>query len=256
MSTRKRPLRELSQAPQTPRTAPTTPHAIKALQQRSGAGQRSARANKLQRNVARPTSARGILRRLAKATAPETKKRISTPIGKENVPEDGSEEKQIDEEETERPDFTLPILDEVDDEDESELGAAPTPTALLEDNRQDPTITFQNIPIAPLQEPNESERPARKSWGKSGISQAADDEEADYTIELGRRAVSEGPADRYPRSSFGSIRMNDFGIEEQRRTSVKTVENPLGASEDDYFDPGFGLADNDDLDQGYVFHAF
>ena len=255
MSTRKRPLRELSQAPQTPRAAPTTPHAIKALQQRSGVGQRSARVNRLQQDVARPTSARGILRRLAKATAPETKRRISTPIGKENAPEDAPDGKQIDSDETESLEFTLPIVDEVDDEDESELGAPPTPTALLEDDRPDPTITFQNVPLAPPQEPNGSEKRARSSLRKSGISQTTDDEddgEADHTIELGRRAVSEVPVDRYPRSSFGSIRMSDFGVEEQRRTSVKTVGNPLVAPEDDHFDPGIGLADNDDLDQGYV----
>lgn len=259
MSSKKRPLRELSQAPQTPRYAPSTPHAIRALQQRSGAGQRSTRISKLRPDVQRPDSARGILRRLAKITAPVTSRRVSTPIGKENVPTSAREKKRIslggeddDDEVDKGPDFTLPIVEENGSEDgiESELGKAPTPSALPGAD-YDPTITFQTIPMATEARQSMSERPNRRVSYISNMSRDGEDVDDDREVEVGRRAVSEGPVDRYPRTSFGSIRMSDFGLDERRVSDVAEGNHTGFAAHDDYeFVVGFG--DDSEPEYEYV----
>jgi hypothetical protein len=253
MSSKKPPLRELSQAPQTPRYAPSTPHAIRALQQRSGAAQRSTRISKLRVDVQRPDSARGILRRLAKITAPVSSRRVSTPIGKENVPTSARGKKRIAPEEEEDddegedevskgPDFTLPIVEENGSEDgiESELGEAPTPSALL-GAEYDPTITFQTIPMTTEARKSMSERPNRRVSYISNMSRDGEDVDDDRDVEIGRRAVSEGPADRYPRTSFGSIRMSGFGLDEERVSDIAEGNHTGFAAHDDYeFVVGFG----------------
>jgi hypothetical protein len=246
MSSKKRPLRELSQAPQTPRYAPSTPHAIRALQQRSGAGQRSTRISKLRPDVQRPDSARGILRRLAKITAPISSRRVSTPIGKENAPEE--DEDDVDK----GPDFTLPIVEENGSEDgiESELGEAPTPSALTGAD-YDPTITFQTIPMTTEARQSMSERPNRRVSHISNMSRDGEDVDDDREVEMGRRAVSEGPADRYPRTSFGSIRMSDFGLD-QRRVSDIAEGNQTGFTAHDDYEFVVGFGDDSEPEHEYV----
>ena len=258
MSSKKRPLRELTQAPQTPRYAPSTPHAIRALQQRSGAGQRSARTNKLRPDAQRPDSARGILRRFAKITAPTTKRRISTPIGKENVQAASTGKRRFelvdgDDEVEERPDFTLPIVEENgwEDEIDSDFGEAPTPS-VLPGGDYDPTITFQTIPLASEARQSMSEGPKRRVSRISNVSGNGEDAEDDGEIEMGRRAASEGPMDRYPRSSFGSIRMSDFGLDQQKQISDHVEENQPGFGAHDDYDTGVGFGDDLELEFEYV----
>jgi histone H3/H4 len=238
MSSKNRPLRELSQAPQTLCYAPSTPHAIRALQQRSGARQRSTRINKTRTDALRPDSARGILRRLAKITAPVTKRRVSTPSVKENA---STGKTEVDDVVDERPDFTLPIVEENgwDDEPESDLGEAPTPSA-LPGGDYDPTITFQTIPVAAETRQSMGERARRRV---SRISNTSRDE--DREVEIGRRAVSEGPMDRYPRSSFGSIRMSDFGLDQQGQISDNTEGDKTGFGAPDDYDIGVGFDDDE-----------
>ena len=254
MSSKKRPLRELSQAPQTPRYAPSTPHAIRALQQRSGAGHRSTRINKLRPDAQRPDSARGILRRLAKITAPATKRRVSTPVGTENVQSASAGKRGFDltgedDEVEERPDFTLPVMEENgwEDEVDSDLGEAPTPSA-LPGGDYDSTITFQTIPVASEARQSMSERPERRASHISNISREVEDAEYDREVEIGRRAVSEGPLDRYPRSSFGSIRMSDFGLDQQKRISDNVERDQAGSGAYDEYNIGVGFGDDHELD--------
>jgi hypothetical protein len=254
MSSKKRPLRELSKAPQTPRYAPSTPHAIRALQQRSGAGQRSTRINKTRADTQRPESARGILRRLAKITAPVTKRRVSTPTGKENVQavspgKQAVELAEGDDDLNERPDFTLQIIEENgwEDEIDSDLGEAPTPSA-LPGGDYDPTITFQTIPVTADARQSMSERPQRRMSRISNISEDGEDSEYDRDVEIGRRAVSEGPGDRYPRSSFGSIRMSDFGLDQQRQISFNAEEDKTGFGAHDEYDFGVGFGEDNEPD--------
>jgi hypothetical protein len=258
MSSKKRPLRELSQPPQTPRYAPSTPHAIRALQQRNGAGQRSTRINKTRTDAQRPDSARAILRRLAKITAPVTKRRISTPTGKENVQsalrgKKAFELVEEDDEVGDRPDFTLPIVEENgwEDEGDSELGEAPTPSA-LPGGDYDPTITFQTIPVASEARQLMSERSQRRVSRASNISTDGEDAEYNREVEIGRRAVSDGPMDRYPRSSFGSIRMSDFGLDHQGRTSYNAEGEKTGFGAHDDYNTGIGFGDDHEPDLEYV----
>ena len=219
-----KPLRSLPQIPATPRWAPSTPHAIRALQQRSGGRRKSTKIN-------RPDSARNILSQFATITAPHTKRRVSTPQPKLSTPA-GKENTyspfipQLDEdlengEEPERPDFTLPIEELDEDED---AGAAPTQQTLPGGD----DYTFRSIDFATRHvKPPTSVRSERiRRTSRMSILPSPDedvddqDDEGDLTaqsVEYGRRAISEGPAwDRYPRSSFGSIRMSDFGLEESR----------------------------------------
>lgn len=235
MTSRKRPLGEISQAYSTPaRYAPSTPHARRALQERSGAKQRSAHSirhpvNRTSDTVRPDGSARNILRQFARITAPITKKRVSTPIHK--VAED-KENQRPDENEDDsvllkRP--TLALEDSIEEED-SELPVAPTPSVLPEDDEEDqPTITFQNLSQAREERANSERVDRRKSIISFGVHDDRDSDEedddndgADATImtERGRRAISEEVTGRFSRYSFGSIRMSDFGTElEIRRES-------------------------------------
>ena len=84
---------------------------------------------------------------------------------------------------------------------------------------------------------------------------AGPDDEADLTaqsIEYGRRAISEGPGwDRHPRSSFGSIRMSDFGLEESR--SGKELGREQSVILDDLsIDMGANVADATELEEWYT----
>jgi histone H3/H4 len=141
------------------------------------------------------------------------------------------------------PDFTLPIVEENGSEDsiESELGEAPTPSALLGGADYDPTITFQTIPMATEARQSMSERPNRRVSHISTMSRDGEDVDDDREVEIGRRAVSEGPVDRYPRTSFGSIRMSDFGLDQRRVSDIAEGNHTEFTAHDDYeFVGGFG----------------
>lgn len=232
MSTsKKQPLRSLPQLPATPRWAPSTPHAIRALQQRSGGGARRKSANRNNRS----DSARSILRQLARVAAkknsdnrkPSTS--TSTPANKENAQNPFLALSDDDLEDVNgpvKPDFTLPINEGDEDEDGDNTGLAPTRRELPGGD----DYTFKSIDFAahPTSPPTSvrSERVRRVSRASFFLPfpDPEDDEALDndgeltvQSIEYGRRAVSEGPGwDRYPRSSFGSIRMSEFGLEESR----------------------------------------
>ena len=161
MSSRKRPLTELQSSHTPSRYAPSTPHAIRALQQRSGAKNRTVRKHAATDTV-RPDSARGILRQLARLTAPTTKRIIPTPgtvKGKENRASDQDEDDRL----GKRPRLALDIdesLDSVEapealeeyDEEDSEILVAPTPSILPDDDqdpsgveKDNPTFTLKSI---------------------------------------------------------------------------------------------------------------
>jgi histone H3/H4 len=222
MSTRKRPLGERSNPPSaalTPRRwAPSTPHAIRALQERSGAKTRSLRTRKIAPEVVDPASARGVLRRLAKLTAPTTRTlRTPNTIGKENaLPARGSSAEDDDDEHlTKRPRMTFDIDESIDEsveeeppqyeEEDSDLPTAPTPSVLPD---EDPTITFQSINVA-----SGNRRKSRLSMPPVDRDEELDDEDQTMMTERGRRAVTEEATGRLSRYSFGSIRMSDFGAE-------------------------------------------
>jgi histone H3/H4 len=136
------------------------------------------------------------------------------------------------------------------DEDDSELPAAPTPSVLPEDEA-DPTMTFKAIDFArvPTWEGRSASEKPRRSGGRVSFApiDADEDEEDEDTVltgEVGRRALSEGPLDRYNRNSFGSIRMSDFAFDvEARRQSGKT--DASGFILDDYAP---AMDDNEDMD--------
>ncbi len=252
--------------PNTPtRYAPSTPHALRALQQQSARKTRSARATRTIRakdkDVVRPDSARGILRRLAKITA-QSKKGIDegmralsgvVDVEKENVrPPD--EDDDAGEEVLKQPRLTLNIDDEDDsldldaselpegyddEEDTEELPAVPTPS-ILPDNEDDmpdgergePSVTFKTIDFANAR--RGSGRPVSEKLGRrksrlsfaqlrSEVDEPEEEEEDDPTIltERGRRAVSEEVTGRLSRYSFGSIRMSDFGEDLEVRRESK-----------------------------------
>ena len=264
MPTRKHPLDAIPQAPapQTPRRyAPSTPHAIRATQQRSGAAQRTARRKLPQRSsLTRPDSAGGIFRRLAKLEAPVTKKRVATPVEKENVAidADGEDNDVYDEEaedELQRPEFTLPILGQGsedegagDDEGEDVLDEAPIPSELPGGEFEyDPTVIFKSIDFA--SKGIQSARRERKRPSESRISTRVDnteEDEEDITVEVGRRAVSEGPS----RISFGSVGMSGFEIDTgdgSGRDPTMKVSRPQW----DYQDIPLDSNDFIGVDQGY-----
>ena len=161
---------------------------------------------------------------MAQLTAAQTKRRASTPEkGKENATARDSAEE--DEPAQKRPNLTLNFGIE-EDQDDSELPAAPTPSALFDDGSDDgqPTFTFRSIDFANATERQpQSERLDRRRSRVSfapSIGGGEEDSDADVTAEIGRRAVSEGPTERLTRYSFGSIRMSDFGPDlEVRRDS-------------------------------------
>ena len=253
MSSRKHPLAELSAPPQrTPaRSAPSTPYTRRALEQRSAAKQRSAKGRKSLHAGHHPLSIGGILRRLAKATAPHAKKSQLTPL---NNKENAQPEEDV-EEESEEDAYISPRLmhlAENVDEDDSELPAAPTPSVLPEDvDGGDPTMTFKAIDFARASTSDgrpASEKPRRSggrdSFAPTEVDGEIDEDDTVLTAEMGRRALSEGPLDRYNRNSFGSIRMSDFAFDvEQRRQSGKT--DASGFIFDDYMP---AMDDDEDMD--------
>jgi len=214
---------------------------------------RSTRKTVLKTNeLPRPDSARGILKRLAQLTAPLTKRRVVTPVGKENkVPGQDEDRDEGEDVGLARPELTLPIEEDgAGGEDEgSELPTAPTPSALPDDD-YDHTMTFKSIDFAR----NENLRRASESSRQLFRGDQDEDEDtdvtADITAEIGRRAVSEGPpTERFPRGSFGSIRMSDFGEElEVRRSSDFRKRR---AEETSGLDDGIGIGSDGDLEREF-----
>lgn len=213
----------------------------------------------------RPDSARGILRRLAKITAPLTRKTIPTPAtarGKEN--QDPGRDRTI-EDGVKRSQLFLDVDDSLDDiplptheeEEDSELPVPPTPSILPGDddgnpeNPHDPTITFKSIDFAAAGQSNadiDRRRSRMSIFSAHQRDTGDDDDENTILTEIGRRAISEEPTGRLSRYSFGSIRMSDFGSElEIRRessfqdqTNTGKVVPPSGeiVFEDGSFDVG------------------
>lgn len=253
MSSRKRPLAEVHNSRTPARQAPLTPHALRAFQQRSGAKTRSYRKRRAFSEEVRPDSARGILRQLAKITAPLTKKTIPTPAiarGKENKDpaRDGSPSVEA-QYGLKRPRLSLDIDDSVDDvsppyheeEEDSELPVAPTPSILPgedddhhESRGSDPTITFESIDFATVRTGHTladiDRQRSRLSFYSTDQHNADEaDEEPTILTEIGRRAISEEPTGRLSRYSFGSIRMSDFGSELEIRRDSGLREQTMDA---------------------------
>lgn len=163
----------------------------------------------------------------------------------------------------------LPPPDVGDEDEDSELPVAPTPSILPDDDDEnhdirrwrgdgsgDPTITFRSIDFA--RQPRRSiEGGGRRVSGlpfpASEPAGDPDDAEDDPTIlsEYGRRAISEEPTGRLSRYSFGSIRMDDFGSElEIRRESDQQQDKDKAVNViNDYV--GVGIDDQDDMPFDY-----
>jgi hypothetical protein len=259
MSTKKKPVRAFPQLPTTPRWAPPTPRANRALQQKSERRRKSA-------NVNRPDSARNILRQLAKITAAQSKQRPSTPQAKPSTPaatenvhspfiSEGEEDWER-EEVPQRPEFTLPI-DEADEEENSEL--APTRQELP--GGEDYTFRSIDFAVKHSRPPTSLRSQRRRGYSRfpalpfpdeDGGSAIEEDDITAQSIEYGRRAVSEGPAwDRYPRSSFGSIRMSEFGLEESRLGNEPDKEKSI-IFDGCQADTGANMDEDLHLEDGYV----
>lgn len=245
MSTRKLPFAESSQPPKTPsRYAPSTPHTIRALQQRRSAKTRSVRTQKTTQNQVQPHSHRGVLRLLAKKLAPATKKRVVTPAGldKENISPENDKLEAVST--AKNPVFSLNIEESleplIDDDGDSELLVAPTPSVLPDDEDGDPTLTFKGFEFARIARAESEKidrRKARVSFAAFGDVEArsdADEDEPTVLTEIGRRAVSEEPTGHFSRYSFGSIRMSDFGTElEVRSESDEQGQKLVRGADDD-----------------------
>ncbi|KAH0848446.1 hypothetical protein AYO21_02533 [Fonsecaea monophora] len=263
MSSRKQTLKE-TQASQTPsRYAPSTPHAIRALQQRSGAKTRSVRRRRAFSDTVRPDSARGILRQLAKITAPASKRVIPTPgtvRGKENrAPwvESPLNEGDV-AQNAKRPRLALDIDESLesiempqpteDEDEDSELPAAPTPSILPDDDGKlynlDPTFTFRSLDYGrQIHSPEPSRRMSRRSFPASDpVGQASfngGDEEATFLSERGRRAETVEPTENLSRYDFGMIDMDGFHSElEIRRESLfQGFPESLEKTKHDFYTP-------------------
>jgi len=194
------------------------------------------------------------LRRLAKITAPTTRRRISTPLseqrGKENHLPSGDDG---DEEDLKQPKLNFQLEDSVEEED-SEILVAPTTSVLLEDTDDDeeqPTTTFHNIDEFHADERRKS-RVSFLPLSDPAIHDANDNDSADgdstFLTERGRRAVSEEPT-RMSRYSFGSIRMSEFGSEleirresdRQQKLAALEAEDKYTSVEVDFEDDGVNL---------------
>ena len=191
-----------------PRYAPSTPHALRALQQQSARKTRSARTVRTlkaaDRDVVRPDSARGILRRLAKITTQSQKgideslKALSgaVVVDKENVQPADENDGDGEEEMLKKPRLTLDIENEdesldvdvselpegyEDEEDTEELPAVPTPSILPDDDDDDThdveggekSVTFKAIDfaIAPPRSGQPSSERAEKRKSRLSFAQ-------------------------------------------------------------------------------------
>ncbi|KAJ9662927.1 hypothetical protein H2198_001155 [Neophaeococcomyces mojaviensis] len=243
MSSRKGPLAELSQPHATPsRRGPSTPHGLNTVQQRTGARLRSARSVRhVDANSVRPGSARGILRRLAKISAPTTKRRIVTPTSAHDAEENHAplQHDESDDEDMKQPKLNFQIEESIEEED-SEIPVAPTPSAFLEDTDDDdepPTVTFQNFDdghdVAQRRKSRVSFLPQSDSAIADENAEDGDDGNSTFMTERGRRAVSE-EATKMSRYSFGSIRMSEFGSELEIRRQSDRQQKLAALQVEDY----------------------
>jgi histone H3/H4 len=241
MSTRKRPLASPA------RSNPATPYTRRALEARSAAKQRSAQGRRSLHAGAQPLSIGGILRRLARATATKSQR---TPREREEDKENEAAQEGSDEDEA---GLSPRLMRWEEDDGEEELLVAPTPSVLPGEEDGDvqgeATLTFKAIDFVRGDGP--ASEKSRRSGARVSFAPMEGEQEDDdsvLTAEMGRRALSEGPPDRYTRNSFGSIRMSGFGLEELRRQSEK-MEDVSGIG-DDYV-PEMGDEEVDmDITQG------
>ena len=242
MSSRKRPLAELHNSHTPTRYAPSTPHALKALQQQSAAKTRSVRRKRALSDTVRPDSTRGILRQLARITAPTAKKLIPTPgtgRGKENRALDEGQE-DGNEKLLKRPRLTLdideslesieaPYLQEDDDEDDSELPIAPTPSILPDEDhernetpRDDPTFTLKSIDYATnVRSFHPDQGASRHSFPASDPGIYPGDEESTFLSERGRRAPTAEPTEAISHYDFSEINVENTNRYEQSESPDK-----------------------------------
>ncbi|OAP64998.1 hypothetical protein AYL99_00970 [Fonsecaea erecta] len=249
MSSRARALAETHPSQIPTRYAPSTPHALRALEQRSGAKTRSMRRRRAVSDTVRPDSARGILRQLARITAPVTRKVVRTPVtvrGKENkTPKAGRlmDDEEDEEQNVKRPRLALDIDESLesieapelgeDDDDDSELLVAPTPSILPDDDDEEeselqnhnPTFTLRSIDYRrQAHSPDDGRRLSRRSFPASDpVGQAGfhdGDGDSTFLSERGRRAETIEPTENLSRYDFGIIDMDGFHSElEIRRES-------------------------------------
>lgn len=243
MSERKRAIPRISQISRTPQGHnPITPLATSNSQLRH---KRTHPARSTQKaSGVKPSSARGILRRLAKITAPTTKRRIVTPTSiaydKENLPLEQSYGVSDDHK---KPIFARNVDVSLGEED-SEILVAPTPSALFQysddEVDQEPTLTF--LKEKPQLGRNDGGRMQTQVAFTPHSDSAIYEEDiaenggenSTFLTERGRRAISEEPT-RMSRYSFGSIRMSDFGTElEIRRESDRQKKLAELEAQDDY----------------------
>lgn len=247
MSMKKRPLTEIPQGRTNGPTAATAMPGSRRYhtpQSATTTERRSAYRNGIT-HVSRPGSARNVLRQLARVTATTTAKRVATPTStirdKENVsPIDSDEDVKDD---LIKPTSGFNIEESIEEEEDSDLPVAPTPSALLErsddEDLEQPTVTFLDATHAQSAISRRHQIPLAESslLYSDPTLPAIDGEgqhESTFLSERGRRAVSEDRT-RMSRYSFGSIRMSDFGSElEIRRESDRQQKLAELEAEDDY----------------------
>lgn len=229
---------------------PATPSVFPPIRSRTGTQLRSSRSVRhINANTVQPSSARGILRRLAKITAPTTKRRVLTPTtvldNKENiVPRSDDDD---DDDDSKRPKINFDIEESIDD-DGSELLVAPTPSALLDESDEDeeqPTITF---PLLGQEHTNKRRFSGVHLLPHSDSALQDDPDDIDdgnstFLTEHGRRAISEEPT-RVSRYSFGSIRMSDFGSELEIRRQSDRQQKLAALEADDNYGGGLDTDNN------------
>ena len=190
----------------------------------------------------RPDSARGILRQLAKLTAPATKRIVPTPgtvRGKENREPDGEQDDGEDIYEK-RPRLTLDIDESLesieapdaneDEEEDSELPVAPTPSILPDDEEHgetvddNPTFTLKSINYPrTLRSPISDRGVSQRSFPASDpVIYHDGDEESTILSERGRRAPTAEPTEAISHYDFGEIQIDEAPHREQPKSLDKT----------------------------------
>lgn len=233
-SKKSQPLQPLSQPPLTPRWKPSTPHGTRAQLHKSG-GERRKSAGR----VEKPWSAHSILRQLSRVegSKPFPKSRLyddETPRGKNDyagTPKILEEEDEDTTEDLRAPRLSITLSPPAEDEDSNDIGPAPTPSVLPDDENDD---TMGNTQII------------RTKGGEEEDEGDDDQNDENFTlksIEYGRRALPEWER-RMSRPSFGSIRMSDFrGAVDEDSGIGKDVGNVS------IFDDGAGIGIDDEDDE-------
>jgi histone H3/H4 len=229
-----------NQTNQTPsRYAPSTPHAIRALQQRSGARTRTARHKRVHSDPVQRESLGGVLRKFAKVSAATSKKIIATPgtaQGKENrIPQESDHERS-----GKRPRLGLDLSDSLEGieqpsadegEEDSEPLPAPTPSLLPDEHepgpeKDEPTFTFKSIRSGFGRTYSESDRRnSRRPFPASDptiFQEAGDDEEMTILSERGRRAPTQEPTEAFSHYDFSVANLDDSAFPQSVGRHEKT----------------------------------